>query len=160
MKNLIITITLILSISVCAQNKFENANIFVRVYNLEGKKISKGKIISISETSLELKWKRESAKIMVNEIGSIKTKRSAGNNVIVGAGTGATVLAFLGAATADPDAWILGYTVAEGAAAGALIGGTTGAAIGGMSILFKNSETYEINGEIERLKAFKKMITN
>jgi hypothetical protein len=158
MKNLIFAITLILSINVCAQNEFENTNIFVRVYDLEGKKIGKGKILSISETSLQLYRKGESVKVMINGIGSIKTKHSAGNNVLIGAATGATTMAILGAATAEPDAGILGYTAGEGAAAGALLGGIAGAAIGGITILFKNSKTYEINGDIAKWKVFIEMI--
>jgi len=154
MKNLILVITLILSSNVCAQNGLENTNVFVRVYDLQGKKISKGKILSISETSLQLNRKGESMNIPVESIGSIKTKRSAGNNVLFGAATGATTMAILGAATADPDAWIFGYTAGEGAAAGALLGGTAGAAIGGITILFKNSKSYEINGDKVKLKAF------
>ena len=158
MKNLIFAITLILGINVCAQNAYENTNVFVRVYDLQGNKIGKGKILSISESSLQLNRKRESVEIPVSSIGSIKTKRSAGNNVLIGAVTGATTMAILGAATADPDAWICCNTAAEGATAGALVGGTVGAAIGGITILFKNSKSYEINGDKAKLKAFKEMI--
>lgn len=158
MKNLIFAITLILGINVCAQNGFENTNLFVRVYDLQGNKIGKGKILSISETSLQLNRKGESVKIPVSSIGSIKTKRSAGNNVLIGAVTGATTMAILGAATAEPDAWIFGYTAAEGATAGALGGALVGAAIGGITILFKNSKSYEINGDKAKWKAFKEMI--
>jgi hypothetical protein len=39
MKSLIFVITLILSINVYVQNELENTNIFVRVYDLQGKKI-------------------------------------------------------------------------------------------------------------------------
>ena len=160
MKTLIFIITLILSINVCAQNEFENTDVFVRVYDLQGKKIGKGKILSISETSLQLNKKGNSLTVPLANIGSIKTKHSGGNNVLIGAATGAAVMAVLGAATADPDAWILGYTAGEGAAAGAILGGTAGAAIGGITILFKNSKSFEINGELEKLLAFKEMILN
>ena len=155
MKNLIFTITLILSINLCAQNEFKkNTNIFVRVYDLEGRKIAKGKILSISETSLHLYRKGESVKVMVNGIGSIKTKHSAGNNVLVGATTGATIMAILGAAVPP----IFSLTAIDLAAAGVLVGGTAGAVIGGITNLFKNSKSYEINGDMEKWKAFKKMI--
>lgn len=160
MKTLIFIITLILSINVCAQNEFENTDVFVRVYDLQGKKIGKGKILSISETSLQLNKKGNSLTVPLANIGSIKTKHSGGNNVLIGAATGAAVMAVLGAATADPDAWILGYTAGEGAAAGAILGGTAGVAIGGITILFKNSKSFEINGELEKLLAFKEMILN
>jgi hypothetical protein len=158
MKHLIFAMILILSSTIYAQNQIENTNIFVRVYDFQGKKIAKGKILSISETSLQLYSKGESVSVMVDGIGSIKTKHSAGNNVLMGAATGATLIAILGATTADPDAWLFAYSAGEGAAAGALLGGTAGAAIGGITILFKNSKSYEINGELEKWKAFKEMI--
>ena len=157
MKNLIFAITLILSINVCAQNELENTNVFVRVYDLQGKKIGKGKILSISEASFQLYRKGESVKILVSSIGSIKTKHSAGNNVLIGAATGAATMAILGAASAEPDTW-LGYTAGEGVGIGAVLGGTIGAAIGGVTIFFKNSKSYEINGDMEKWKAFKEMI--
>jgi hypothetical protein len=158
MKNLIFAITLILSISVYAQNEFENTNVFVRVYDLQGKKISKGKILSISETSLQLNRKVASVKIPVSSIGSIKTKRSAGHNVLVGTAIGATSMAIVGAASADTDAVFLGGTKVDGAVGGAILGGTAGAVIGGITILFKNSKSYEINGDKGKWKAFKEMI--
>jgi hypothetical protein len=160
MKNLIFAITLILSINVCAQDELENPNVFVRIFDLQDEKIDKGKILSISDTSLQLYRKGESVRIPVSSIGLIKTKRSAGNNVLIGAATGAATMAILGIATADPDiVWMYGYTAGEGAAGGALLGGTAGAAIGGITILFKNSNSYEINGDELKWKAFKEMIT-
>jgi len=159
MKNLIFLIILILSINLVAQNEFENTNIFVRVYDLQGKKISKGKILSISETSLSLNKNGESIEIPVSSIGSIKTKRSAGNNIIVGTASGAITMAIIGAATAQPEkSYIFSFTAEEGATEGALLGGITGAAIGGITILFKNSKTYIINGDKIKLKNLKKIV--
>jgi len=158
MKNLFFAIALILSIHISAQEGTEKANIFVRVYDLQGKKISKGNILSISDTSLQLKGKREPMKITVNSIGLIKTKQSAGNNVLIGALSGASFFGLLGAVTADPDALILGYSAGEGAAAGAFIGGTAGATIGGITALFKNSKSYKINGDELKWKEFKETI--
>ena len=151
MKILIFVITLILSFNLCAQNGIENTNIFVRVYDLQGKKIGKGKILSISETSLQLNRKRESITIPVISIGLIKTKRSAGNNLLIGATTGAALMAIIGAAVADPDDFlgrgpVIVLATLEGLVAGVVIGGIT--------ILFKNSKTYEINGDKVKWKAF------
>jgi len=157
MKNLIFAISMILSINVCAQNGFENANVFVRAYDLQGKKISKGKILSISETSLQLNRNGESMEIPLSSLGSIKTKHSAGNNILVGAATGATTMALLGVATADPDAF-LGYTAGGGAVLGGILGAPLGAVIGGITILFKNSKSYEINGDKIKWKEFKEVI--
>jgi len=157
MKNLIFAITLLLSINICAQNELENRNVFVRVYDFQGKKIGKGNIFSISDSYLQLNWKRASVKIPVSSIGSIKTKRSAGNNIILGATVGATSLAIVGAASASSDGF-LGYTATEGAVGGAVLGGTAGAIIGGITIVFKKTTSYEINGDKLKLKAFKEMI--
>ena len=156
MKNLFFAIALILSINVCAQNGFENTNVFVRVYNLQGKKISKGKIFSISETSLQLKGKREPVIIAASSIGLIKTKHSGGNNVLMGAATGATGLAILMAASAGPDDL---FDPGGAAAAGAFLGGIAGAAIGGLTSLFKNSKSYIISGDELKWKEFKETIT-
>ena len=54
MKYLIITLILVLSMNVTAQNEVANTNIFIRIYDLQGKKINNGKIKSISKTSIEL----------------------------------------------------------------------------------------------------------
>ncbi|MFT5244311.1 MAG: hypothetical protein ACI8QQ_002249 [Psychroserpens sp.] len=159
MKTLFFAIAFVLSININAQEGTKEANVFVRVYDLQNKKISKGNILLISDTSIELKAKKGPMKIEAKGIGLIKTKRSAGNNILKGAVIGGSVFALLGVATADPDAWILGYTAAEGAAAGAILGGTAGAAIGGLSSLFKNSESYTINGDEFKFKEFKEMIT-
>ena len=162
MKNLIFVITIIFSVNVYAQNpndtvrtEIQNTNAFVRVYDLQGKKISKGNILSVSETSLQLD---NYDIIPVSSIGFIKTKHSAGNNVLVGTLLLAAPVAILGAMTADPDAWIYAYSAADGAAGGALLGGIAGAAIGGISILFKNSQTYIINGNKELWQSFKESI--
>ncbi|WP_047245640.1 hypothetical protein [Maribacter thermophilus] len=158
MKSVVLAITLILSTGIYAQNEFENTNVFVRVYDLEGKKVGRGKIYSITETSLQLYRKEVFFEIPVSNIGSIRTKRSAGNNILVGAATGATSMAVLGAATADPNATFFAYSVGEGAGAGALLGATLGAGIGGITVLFKNSKSYEISGDKVKWKAFKEMI--
>ncbi len=157
MKNLFFAIALLLSISISAQERAEKANVFVRVYDLQGKKISKGNILSISDTLLQLKGKREPIKIAARSIGFIKTKHSGGNNILIGGVSGGAFMAILGIATADPDEF-LGYTAAEGAALGVFLGAPIGVAIGGITALLKNSRSYEINGDALKLKEFKETI--
>lgn len=132
-------------------------SIFVRVYDLSGKKISKGRTFTVSDTSLQLVGKSEPIDISVRSIGSIKTKHSAGNNVLIGS-IAAFPLAIIGAATAEPNAKILGYTAGEGAAGGALVGLPVGAAIGGVTILFKNSKRFIIDGDLNKCNSFKNYI--
>lgn len=157
LKTLMLLIVLTLFTNAYAQNRDISKGMFVRVYNLEGKKTSKGTLISVSDTLLILKHNSKYNNLNPMVIGYIKTKRSGGHNVLKGSIIGGTSMAIIGAASADPDAWILGYTAAEGATAGALLGGTTGAAIGGITILFKNSKTFIINGEEPNWKTFQQM---
>ncbi|WP_159021578.1 hypothetical protein [Formosa sp. L2A11] len=140
MKNIIFAFTLIFSLNVCAQNTFENTKIFVRVYGLQGNKINKGRILAITETALQLDKKEGVIDVPVSEIGSVKTKYSGGNNVLIGtlAGTGA------GFFSGDP------VIIAAGAG--------VGAAVGGLSVLFKKSETFEIEGDITNLKALEGLL--
>ena len=53
--------------------------------------------------------------------------------------SGATLLAILGATSAEPDAGFFSYTAGGGAVSGALLGGISGTVIGGITSLFKNS---------------------
>ncbi|QDO92655.1 hypothetical protein FNB79_01210 [Formosa sediminum] len=135
MKQLIFILTFILTLNVCAQNTtFEDANVFVRVYDLQGKKIDKGDIVSISDHTLKLVKRGETIDIPVNDIGVIKTKYSGWTNVITGAAIGAGV----GFIAGDPE------VIAIGTAAGALAGwGST---------LFKKSKTYAVNGDSTKLQ--------
>jgi hypothetical protein len=139
---------------VCAQKA-----IFVRVYNINGKKINTGRVLAATDTSLQLKMEnRDTVNISINTIGRIKTKRSAGHNVLMGSVAAAGAFAIYGAATADPDEF-LGYTAMEGAVGGMVLGIPVGAAIGGITVLFKKSGTFVINGNIEKWKAFHSYIS-
>jgi outer membrane lipoprotein SlyB len=157
-KILALATVLAFSMDANAQKEVTSHNIFVRVYNMEGKKISKGSIIFINDSLLGLKNSSEKGKISMKDIGFIKTKRSAGNNVLIGAASGATFGVIIGVSSADPDAWIFGYTAGEGAALFGSIGALGGGAIGGLSSLFKESETYIINGSEVNWNSFRKLI--
>ena len=123
--------------------------IFIRVYDLKGNKIGKGHVLSVTDTSLSLKEKN--VIFRVSTIGSIRTKHSAGNNILIGSVIGTTTLAILGAASGGDNSY---FTSGEGAALGPVIGLPLGAAIGGITVLFKNSKTYIINGDSTRWKEF------
>lgn len=147
-------------ISICYQLCAQKT-IFVRVYNLTGKKINKGHVLAATDTSLQLRTKGGGVvNLSISSIGTIKTKRSAGHNLLIGSLAGAGVVGILGAATADPNAWILGYTAGEGAVAGAFLGLPIGAAAGGITVLFKNPKTFIINGETDKWKAFQSYLVN
>jgi len=150
--------TFLFLISICYQVCAQKP-IFVRVYNLKGKKINTGRVLAATDTSLQLKKEsRDTVNLSINTIGRIKTKRSAGHNVLMGSLASAGAFAIYGVATADPDEF-LGYTAGEGAFAGVVLGIPVGAAIGGITVLFKKSGTFVINGKVEQWKAFQSYIS-
>ncbi|OEI81265.1 hypothetical protein AST99_04680 [Formosa algae] len=125
----------------CAQNtSFEDTNVFVRVYDAQGKKINKGHIVSISDTSLQLVKRGETIDVPINDIGSIKTKYSGWTNVVTGAVLGAGV----GFIAGDPEVIAIG-TVA-------------GAAAGWITTLFKKTETFDIDGDAAKLEALESLL--
>ena len=154
---LIFCITIIFSADAYSQKDAKNLNPFIRVYSIEGKKIAKGHMVFINDSILGLKNGDKLIELGIDELGRIKTKKSSGNNILIGSATGATIGVILGVSTADPDSF-LGYTAGEGALAFGGLGAVGGAAIGGITSAFKNSETYIIDGDIRKWKIFKEMI--
>jgi hypothetical protein len=161
----------ILSSNLHAQKGVNQKKGFLRVYNLEGKKISKGKIAFINDSILGLTKAGELVEIKVTEIGRIKTKRSGGHNLLVGSLVGGGLLAIIVGASSKEETktvnggWLFGefeYTSgispSSGAAIGGVIGLTGGAAIGGITSVFKNSKTFIINGDIKKWFIFKETI--
>jgi len=140
---------------VCAQKR-----IFVRVYDLSGSKIGKGFVFNATDTSLQIeRGGPDPITLSFHDIGTIKTRRSAGHNLLVGAIAGAAPFAILGALSADPDAKFIRFTAAEGAEVGALLGFALGGIIGGMTALFKNPQTFVIKGDLVRWRAFQQYIS-
>lgn len=158
MKYVIVIIALILSINVFAQNEVYN-NTFIRIYNLEGKKINKGKIKSITKNSIEIYLKGKTIKIPLNKIGKIKTKRSAGNNIVKGALIGGGSLAILGLLSGDDDKGFISFSGTDKASIGLIGGGFFGGIIGGITAIFKKSDIYIINGNEMKLENFKEKMT-
>ncbi len=160
MKYLIIVILLVLSINVNAQNEVVDAKIFIRIYNLQGKKINKGKIKSISKTSIELYLKGKIISVPLSKIGKIKTKRSGGNNVAKGALIGGGSLALIGLLSGDDDSGFISLSANNKASFGLIGGGFFGAVVGGITVIFKKSKLYIIDGSEIKLKDFKEKVSD
>jgi len=151
MKTLAFVLLLSFAYDVCAQD-----SLFVRVYDLHDKKTHKGRIASITDSSLTLRLRDSLTTVPVSQIGSIRTRRSAGHNLLVGAVVGVaagTILGVLASATTDgtffsdtpASTWIL-----SGAGGGALWGTAFGAA----TLAGKHSRRYSIDGDPMNWKAF------
>ncbi len=159
MKTLIILLVLSLSLNCIAQDNSQPKKIFLRVFNAEGKKIAKGKLLHITDSTITLQRNKKTTEIVFEDIGIIKTKHSLGNNVLTGAVIGAGSIGILGAATSS-DSGFVQYTGAEGFGVGSLIGAPLGEAAGAVTSIFKNVEVFEISGNIENWKTFKSLFSD
>lgn len=141
-----------------AQQITENTGLYVRVFNLKKRKIARGKFVRVTDSSMVILERKEYRTVLVSDIGLIKTKRSPGHNVAVGAGTGAFAFGVLGMASGeDSSFW---FSKEEGAAAGVIFGGVVGAGIGGFSCAFKKVSKFQIDGDSQKWKSFTDFITD
>ncbi|MDI3320634.1 hypothetical protein [Pinibacter soli] len=154
MKLLALLVSITLCYSICAQKP-----LFIRVYNFEGEKVDKGFILAITDTLVIIAGDKGNDTIRVKDIGAIRTKHSAAHNLGIGAGIGTVGFVTYGIASADPDEF-LGYTAAEGALMGLIVGVPVGGALGALTLPFKDSKHFIIYGDAERWKAFNKMVVN
>lgn len=151
MKNLLFAITLLLCLNITAQELPKKSKFFVRVYNNEGKKIAKGKILKITDSTLVLKKGRSSIKVASNEISYLKTKRSNYHNALLGAAGGLG----LGLATANTKPSYFNPSPGRSRFTSSLAGAIIGYGIGYITTIFKNSKQYIIGGDAQKWQGFK-----
>ena len=158
-----IAIILCIAISVSASAQ----KTFVRVYNLQGKIISKGNLLPGTDSTVEL-GRGDSAFLIVpvNTVGIIETKHTAGHSIFWGALIGSTSGAFLGgvgSGGADNnggssygggtnDGFGLSYNTGDAIGGGALIGGVLGGVTGTIIGVTKKRQKYTINGDTDKWK--------
>jgi hypothetical protein len=155
-KILLVGLALLLCTTFYAQKEINKPAPFVRVYALNGEKISKGRISSITDTSLVVSRGEKPVNIETSRIGFIKTKRSVGNNILYGAAIGAGTGAILGLASGGENEW---WGKGEGAGGFGLILGAMGAGAGAITAVFKKTKTFSIEGKLSNLKAFEEAIS-
>ena len=159
MKKVILLLTLLNCINMSAQETTKTETLFVRVFDLDGKKIGKGYIYSTNDSLLVLNKNKKLKKLYVKEIGKIKTKRSGGHNVLVGATSGVVAGAILGSLNPPTDSSGGTFTWAGGSsgeefASGLTFGIISGTIIGGISAVFKNCKSYIIDANLKKWKVF------
>jgi len=146
MKSLL-TICIFLFLAIAAQSQTKT---FVRIFDQEGKKIHKGYIENTSDSSLTISLNKETFEINADQISVIKMKRSFGHTILITSLIAGASMAIIGAATADPDAWIFAYTAAEGAFGGLMIGAATGVATGSIIAGTRNRPVFNIDRKHEQ----------
>lgn len=119
---------------------------FIRVFDKKGKKIYKGYLEALSDTSFTLSGEKQSVEIPVSRVGVIKLRHSIGHTILVTSVTTGIVLAIAFAATADPDALIVPITAGEGFVIGLLYGGIGGIPLGALIGGTRNRPVFLVNG--------------
>jgi hypothetical protein len=163
MKKAILLFSMLMSINLSAQSEIITQKIFVRVYDLDGKKIGKGRVYAINDSLLVLNKNAKKINIYPEDIGKIKTKRSGGHNFLVGASSGVLVGAILGSVNPPTDSsggtftWA-GDSAGDELAVGAIYGLLSGTIVGGISALFKNPKKFIIDGSPEKWNDFVQQI--
>jgi hypothetical protein len=150
MKYLLFTIALFLCINITAQELPKKSKIFVRVYNKEGQKIAKGKILNITDEALILKRGSSSITIPTTDIMYIKTKKTNGHNMLIGGLAGTGYVLYGVTQSSGGGGW--GTTIAIILTP---VFAAIGSGIGYITTLFKNSQHYSIQGDPIKWQGFK-----
>jgi hypothetical protein len=157
MKLIILLLAISLTCSMFAQKK-----LFVRVYNLHGKKVTKGRVLSVTDTTLELNEGSITETIPAQNIGTIRTKHSMGQSIFFGALAGTATGAIIAAAKVQPDnsdpnsIEVISPEVEAGALIFlGLLGGTIVGTIVGAA---KDSQEFIIHGDLNKWKSFRSLV--
>ncbi len=156
-------IALIINATSYGQTENNNKQMFVRIYNMDGKKINKGRIVFVRDSLLGLKRDSKTFEIKVTDIGFMKTKRSAGHNLLMGVAIGATTFSAISVASIDPNDSDFIFdetpdTFGDAMIGGVVLGGIAGGVIEAITIPFKNSKTFLINRDVHKWKAVQQMV--
>lgn len=158
MRILLLSFALILSCNVFSQNTSKTP--FLRVFDLDGKKIAKGKLVQVTDSTLLLKKKKETIHISFQNIGFIKTKRSLGHKVGMGTVIGASTMATLFAiSNSGSSSNFVSSSGASGLIVGSVVGAPSGALVGVISSIIKKPKMIQINGNKDQWQAFKDLFT-
>lgn len=160
---LFLFLNLIFFVHVIAQKKT-----FIRIYPIGSPKVIRGLYAGHSDSAIIITNSNQRDTINYLNIQYIKTRRTTGHHILISAVLGAAAGAITGLVTThkkddittpDPNCplcpvfnYVFSFTPAEAAEGGALLGGTTGAAVGAIIGLTNKKETINVNGDFQSWK--------
>ncbi len=155
-KKIIITISFLMMFTpLQAQTDLASRNIFVRVFDFENVKFAKGQLYSVTDSSVVVLRKKEEFIIDLSQIDRIRTRRSVGHNIGMGAVAGAAAGGIFGLLQEQGGSTFGSDSRGDDALIYGTVGLMLGSVVGGLTALGKKSEHYRINGDSEKLAAFK-----
>lgn len=156
MKILFLTIALLFCFNITAQELPKKSQFFVRVYDSSGEKIGKGKMLEITDTALRLKKGDRSIQIPLSNISYIKSKKTNGHNVLIGAIGGSVLGVAVVSGSSSGSGGGLGVAASKGIRIiAAILLPALGSGIGYLTTIFKKSTHYSIDGNPIKWQGFK-----
>lgn len=128
----------------------EQKKLFVRVYDLNGKKINNGKVIAATDSELLLLKNDQQTKVNVLDIGYIKTQHSAARNVFIGAAICGFIMGILSLSAGAGDTGFFGPPPIVYLGFGFAVGIPIGSLVGALTIPLRDSRRFTILGEHEK----------
>ena len=156
MKKLIIFSLILVGITV---NVSAQKKIFLRLYKISGEKFAKGFFAGTTDTAVLILNDNVITSFPVNQIGTIKTKRSISHTILISSaifGVSASIL--FAAGSSGTTTGFYTYSAGEGIAGGFLIGSAIGALVGAIIDASKKSQTFVIAGNAENWAMVKPVI--
>jgi hypothetical protein len=133
--------------------------IFVRLYNSNNEQIGKGDLLYGSDSSIEVKRNSRLNTFPVQQVAYIKTRRSVGHSILIGAAVGTATGIILIAASAGANTQNSEGTAASfGEALGGVAAPFVGVAAGSIAAAFRKRETIIVNGSAEQWKDARKKL--
>lgn len=150
-------IALLLVLLIADKNACAQKNMFIRLYDLDGKKIGKGNLLPGTDSTIEVLRDKKTNTFSIAKVGSVKTRRTFGHSVLVGTGIGVglgTVAGIISASTNDIEDQVTSFD------AGLIALGLpyVGALVGTIVAAATKRKSFEINGDAAKWKPVKVML--
>lgn len=145
-------------ISVSCNLYAQKKGLFIRVFDSTGKRIDKGYITAITDSTVMLNSYKGHDTIAVRDIASIRTKHNPAHNIMIGIGIGGAtglILGIAGTSSSKSSNTEFEPVSDEGVVLGSFVlGMSAGALVGGLSNSLKNYEYFVIKGDPAKWKVF------
>jgi hypothetical protein len=151
-------ISILLLIVFSCTTTINTAQVFVRIYNHHHKKIGKGIIETVSDSSIVLlNDDKNLDSFLITQVSYIKTKRSLGTSIGLGCATGVFIPALILFVLKDSDVEIgdKGWKIIGIGIISAIATGTIAGTVSGLST---KRQKFIINGDIEKWKVVSKRL--
>ncbi len=166
MKKMITACMSLLIVYSCIAQK---SGAFVRVYDSNNKKIYKGSLYALTDSSMILLHRKDTVAISATKIGVIKMRHTFGHTVALTTGTTAVTLALVGTFTGKEQTTattlneaisnlFFAYTPAEGARGGFALGAIAGAVTGSIISGARNRPIVIVSNSLDKWKEAKEFL--